>query len=151
MNDDGDIQLVDDMELFSQHEMDSYRRDDNELSIQASYKLDQNETQQTIDHRQDSQRFRLMPPPRKTVHFEDQKPIYQDSGPLSLQIKPKLQQKQKEPAFASSLQPINKKRPPPPKAYPKDPYMPKSLQTLGSLRHVCMADVEKDEASYRES
>lgn len=40
MNDDGDIQLVDDMELFSQHEMDSYRRDDNEPSIQASYKLD---------------------------------------------------------------------------------------------------------------
>ena len=71
MNDEGDIQLVDDMQMFSHHE--SARYDEDREGDELEY--------QTNDI-EDSSRIRLMPPHRdNTFHLDDH---YEEKEPLSL-------------------------------------------------------------------
>ena len=79
MNDEGDIQLVDDMELFSQHERDRYD-DEREEGDELEY--------QTNDI-EDSSRICLIP--RRDGLFNiPTDDYYENKEPLSLQIKSKL-------------------------------------------------------------
>ena len=90
MNDEGDIQLVDDMQMFSHHE--SARYDEDREGDELEY--------QTNDI-EDSSRIRLMPPHRdNTFHLDDH---YEEKEPLSLQIKSKLQTNKKLTHFSNSL------------------------------------------------
>ena len=107
MNDDGDIQLVDDIELFSPHEAidDRYHGQDDD-----DYEYQTNDLE-------DSQRIRLIPNKNKqkvadSALLGESQPLY-GREPLNLQIKSKLQPKKAMPVFSSSLQPMPKRKKPP--------------------------------------